>query len=765
MNDRRAAELPTLMGHPTGLFNLFFAEMWERFSYYGMRALLVLYMVKGFMGLNDHEAYAVYGAYTALVYMTPFFGGMLADRLLGQRRAVLLGGILMAAGHGVMTFEDRSLFFLALGLLIVGNGFFKPNISTMVGALYAKGSPKREGGFTLFYMGINLGAALSPLLCGYVGETVSWHAGFGLATIGMLVGLATFWAPTALSQMLILTTAVLTAVSMVWTQIGTHPVPMALYIVMAVALIASAVVAFVALGRGGIPDEVGQPKDPAALKRPVLGIPAEYAVYIGSLLVVPVLALLVSGALAEPWIPRLGDTGTPAGLVLALAGIGALGYLLAEMGRLERIAREKMTVALILIFFSMLFWAFFEQAGSSINNFTDRNVDRVLEDRRVESADEGKQEVVVLTQEQLGYSIPAIAGVHAAISDRVATMLVAAKEGTLEASVGELKEESLHFKLKPSDLLGAAGNESVAIDAFSWLWAKKIAKGEEEVITRASHDADQPIVIDLPNRITQAEFWKKTPKEQADELLGSPKFTLEKLDAARNRAKDRATLAQQAVPDLDVVKLPIAFTSDHLGMGVATTSKQEIPASTFQSVNAIFIILFGLVFTAMWAWFSARGREPSTPFKFALGLLQLGLGFLALYWGAQTADSRGMVAVGWLVLGYLMHTTGELCLSPVGLSMITRLSPAKLVSTMMGMWFLATAFSNFLASIIAKTTGVEDSGGGGKTMPVPSETLHTYGNVFQTIGYVAMGCAVVCFLLVPLMKKWMHDEAGGTAGH
>ncbi|HIQ22573.1 MAG TPA: MFS transporter, partial [Planctomycetes bacterium] len=193
----------TLFGHPCGLFTLFFAEMWERFSYYGMRALLIFYMIKGFLKYGDSDAYAVYGAYTALVYMTPFFGGMLADRLLGARRAVILGGLLMSAGHLMMTVEHAWAFFTALALLILGNGFFKPNISTIVGSLYPSGSPKRDGGFTIFYMGINLGAAMSPLLCGYIGETYGWHYGFGLATIGMLTGLAVFVAPSVLSQLFI----------------------------------------------------------------------------------------------------------------------------------------------------------------------------------------------------------------------------------------------------------------------------------------------------------------------------------------------------------------------------------------------------------------------------------------------------------------------------------------------------------------------------------------------------------------------------------
>ena len=187
----------TILGHPAGLFTLFFAEMWERFSYY-----------------EDNEAYAVYGAYVGLVYATPFIGGILADKLLGAKRAVVFGGALMAAGHLLMGMENAYAFFIALGLLIVGNGFFKPNISTIVGSLYPEGAPERDGGFTLFYMGINLGAAMSPLLCGYIGETFGWHYGFGLATLGMLIGLAVFVAPKGVAQGLIGTGAALSAIAL-----------------------------------------------------------------------------------------------------------------------------------------------------------------------------------------------------------------------------------------------------------------------------------------------------------------------------------------------------------------------------------------------------------------------------------------------------------------------------------------------------------------------------------------------------------------------
>ena len=185
----------------------------------------------------------------------------------------------------------------------------------------------------------------------------------------------------------------------------------------------------------------------------------------------------------------------------------------------------------------------------------------------------------------------------------------------------------------------------------------------------------------------------------------------------------------------------------------------EIPTSLFQAANPVFILIFGLVFTMLWAFLAARRMEPSTPVKFSLGLLQLGLGFVALWYGAQQADARGVVAVSWLLLGYLLHTTGELCLSPVGLSMVTKLSPGRLVSTVMGAWFLATAFSGYLSGLIARLTGVHGEGEGPQVVPPPIDTVNIYGDVFGQIAIIAIVSSVICFALSPLLRKWMHADA------
>jgi proton-dependent oligopeptide transporter, POT family len=283
---------------------------------------------------------------------------------------------------------------------------------------------------------------------------------------------------------------------------------------------------------------------------------------------------------------------------------------------------------LILTFFSLLFWAIFEQAGSSVNNFTDRNVNRVVGGELITEERIGQRIELQPTQKQLGYM----------------------RDGRV--------------------------------------------------------------------------------------------FTLDQLDALRTANKDNPGFT-----------IDWNIDSSHVGMQVARRA-DELPASTFQAVNPICILLFGLVLTALWTVMGSRGWEPSTPVKFSLGLLLLGCGFGAFWAGAQVSDDRGMVAVSWLLLGYLIQTLGELCLSPVGLSMITKLSPARLVSTVMGAWFLATAFSQYLAGIISQFTRIDEPAGG---IPEPIRTVHVYGDVFGFIALMGVASGLVCLALSPILRRWMHE--------
>lgn len=434
--------------HPSGLYTLFFTEMWERFSYYGMRALLILYMTRQIL-YGDTQAYGIYAAYTALVYATPFLGGVIADQILGYRRSIILGAILMAIGHFLMAIESDLFFFSALAFLIIGNGFFKPNISSMVGGLYKQGDPRRDGGFTIFYMGINLGAFFSPLACGLLGELLGWHYGFGLAGIGMVAGLLVFLR-----------------------------------------------------GQRHFSKENGAPPNPETLKQPIFaGLSREILVYIGTFLIIPLLGLLI-------WNYHLMSYFLTPFVVVVFGGLLFMSF------KFPKIERERIWVILILAFFSITFWALFEQAGSSITLFTENNVNR--------------------------------------------------------------------------------------------------------------------------------------------EIFGV-----------------------------------------------------TIPTSVFQSVNPLFIILLAPIFAGLWVALSKRNREPNTTIKFSLGIIQLGLGFGIFVLGATFAGDSGLVPVIFLLMGYMLHTTGELCISPVGLSMVSKLAPARLVAMVMGAWFLSFSMAQHLGGAIAQLTSTE----------------------------------------------------------
>lgn len=693
-----------LFGHPTGLYTLFFAEMWERFSYYGMRALLILYMIKGFLGFGDKDANAVYGAYTALVYMTPFFGGMIADKLLGSRTSVVIGGLLMAIGQLLLTTQNELFFFSGLGLLIAGNGFFKPNISTIVGTLYPDGSPKRDGGFTIFYIGINLGAAMAPLLCGYIGETYGWEKGFGLAAIGMLVGTAIFVAPNLISQILILLTSLASAIGLFWFNAG-ESFSMISNIFVAVACLISGLVAFVAIGRGGLPKEAGGPPEGAPYFSNLV------KVLVGTAILIPLFVIFVSGFTVLPGVDDqvmlineetvstlessesplirgvaefVKEASRPAGLVLILAGIGALIYLMREAFRMDKVARERMWVVFILTFFMFIFWAFFEQSGSSVNNFTDRNVNRVTGTTPVVADDVGRS---------------------------VQLRLVA--NGDTNDQLDFLSQEFLGHK-------NGAPGFGTQLD--------RAIRGVESIKEEGKGMSEEELA------------------EMIEKVTTHPTLTMTGLTYLREFAKSDAASEQDETVEWTFVEENVGT----IGLGGA-----EIPASVFQAVNPIYIMIFGLIFTALWGFLGARGLEPSTPVKFGLGLLQLGLGFAMLYFGAQY-NVGGKVAAYWLLLMYLLLTTGELCSSPVGLSMVTKLTPSHLVNTVMGSWFLATAFSQFLAAIIAQFAAVDT--GTGNFVPDPIETVHMYGNVYGMIAIAAAGFGVLCLLMSPVLKKWMHTD-------
>jgi len=581
--------LQMLRNHPRGLIILFFAEMWERFSYYGMRGILIFYLTQHLL-FDDKTAGAQYGSYTSLVYLLPLIGGLLADRYLGTRKAVAFGALLLVAGHLMMAVEgspaqqtmtyagqnypvasegrmaDREVrlmvggqgyefgpaagggmtiaglpadaplpavlpagsytmtaqvdqlgknaFYLAISLIIMGVGFLKPNISTIVGQLYPQGDPRRDSGFTLYYYGINLGAFWAAVLCGLLGQSVGWWAGFGLAGVGMAAGFIVF-----------------------------------------------------VLGKKHLEGH-GEPPNPERLREKVAGpINREWLIYIGGVLgVIPVWFLVQRNDLV--------GVGLIGGIVLSLAFIG--WFLAAKCTKIER---ERMMLAMVLIFGAVVFFTLFEQAGTSLNLFAARNV------------------------------------------------------------------------------------------------------------------------------------------------------------------------------DLDV--LPGAWT--FLGIPIDT----RITAAQTQSFNAGFILIFAPIFAAMWAWLATHKRDPNPTMKFGLGLIQVGLGFLVVVWAAGLADDQFRMPLIMLGLLYLLHTTGELFLSPVGLSEITKLSVASVVSFMMAVWFLSSSIAQFVGGRIAGLMGTETVGG---QVLDPAAALATSMDGFNKLGWAGVACGVIFIAASFAIKHWAHG-ANDPSGH
>lgn len=619
---------PLKQRHPSGLWVLFITEMWERFSYYGMRALFVLYLVAttskvlengednanpGF-GWSEADAYTLYGVYTFMVYITSIFGGIAADRLLGTHRSMLVGGWIIAAGHITLAmtelFEIEAglpvtletspgslmAFLIGCSLIIIGTGFFKPCVSVMVGQLYRANDPRRDSGFTIFYMGINLGALLSPLVAGYLGEKVGWHWGFGSAAVGMIVGLI-----------------------------------------------------FYQLYRGRYLEGVGMPPaEPMDGKTKALVL-AAVAALIGTP-AVP-LALYASGGLGlvtAAWdaafraLGLYGMAGLLAGVVIA-----AIGVFLAMQPRGER---APLGVVFVLAFFgNIFFWTAFEQAGSSLNIFAAQNTDR-------------------------GVPIPAW------------FLRLAAQPAYGYAWL----------------LIGAAG-----LGLCVPLWRRVIA---------------------APRRNTG----EPTPPRS----IGSWIAVL------------GAKLAGLALIGALVMKA--AGTFDDLG------PKAQFPASWYQSANPLAILLFAPVFSWLWVWLERRRANPSTPMKFAVGLWLLGLAFLAMVAASLKSEDGGLAGPHWLLITYVVVTWGELCLSPVGLSVVTKLSPRRLQSLMMGLWFFSLGLANLTAGLVARfsTKFIEQEDGTPATLDFVMEGLPGF---FLMLVVFPVGAGLVVALISPVLRRMMGD--------
>ena len=640
--------------HPRQLKRLFTTEMWERFGYYGMRAILTLYLAKHFL-FSDTTTAGLYGGFTALVYLTPLIGGLIADNYLGSKRSVKFGAIMMSVGYFVLAFsgtgdvakpfatvdgqryeitvqgtgetatkhimlvgqdltikgnEDKSvsllaadgkearhfapstfksdgersplyvlLLLLGLSTVTIGNGFFKPNISTIVGGLYEQGDRRRDAGFTMFYMGINLGSLISQFFCPILAQSIGFWAGFGLAAIGM-------------------------ACSWLLFQFD-----------------------------GGRLAGYGERPESADASR-------DWSIYGGALLCVPLVWFLFSNLMN--YVRPAAGTGI-IGYVLTLPIMGKALFLTFLLGvplilvwsylKGSKQEFQMMVAAMVLIVFNVVFWTLFEQAGSSLTLFAERN-----------------------TQLEIGWTRPLFA---------------------------MFRESALSYYAVAAGL------------CFGTAWAAHwfFSRGE-----------------DAPTK--------------------------------RNMA----------------IGFGVAGLLATLGLGYAKASLINqplylMPAGQTQIFNALFIVILAPVFSVMWTAMAKRGLEPSIPIKFAIALMGVGAGFLFLVWGTQFVGSDFKVGMAWLAGLYLIHSVAELCISPVGLSMITKLSIARIVGMMMGVWFLSISIAQYVAGMVAQVASVETVGGQVANLKV---SLDTYTGVFTTIGEISIGVGVLLLAVSFPLKYLMH---------
>lgn len=568
-----------VLGHPSGLFVLFFTEMWERFSYYGMRALLVLFLTSALLdggwAWPRENALALYGSYTSLAYLTTILGGYIADKKIGYRWAVVIGAILMTLGHASMAIETPLFLYLGLGFLVIGNGFFKPNMTSIVSNMYKDHPEKKDGAYTIFYMGVNAGAFLGIMLCGYIGETYSWSWGFGLAGIFMFFGMLQFY----FSQN-------------IFGNIGLKPEKVETTNTVA-----------------DTKDEDGDKYNPFTR--------------LDSFLIFVVAVIGLIWVINDPLSKISGfnifnfSIGTYGGSTVAIlfALVVFIYILVSRIIRYSKVTRDRMIAVVIFAFFTIFFWASFEQAGGSMTIFAGDYTNRSL-----------------------------VGG--AALSFKIINTLITIVPLVLITYV--------LFKLFQQTFAKFAIANLILGTSFVIIWAV--------VIWMISNQFSNPEV--------------------------------------------------------------------------------EVPASWFSILNSLFIITLAPLFSKLWE----SKYNPSGAIKYALGLLLLGAGFAFLAYGSSDIPSgakAASVSMIWLIFAYLFHTLGELCISPVGLSYVSKLVPARMIAVMFGIWYLAVAIGN-------KTAGTM----GGMIDDFTAQySLSSFFLIFTLVPFIG---SLILIIINPIIKKLMH---------
>lgn len=690
-----------VLGHPGGLFVLFFTEMWERFSFYGMRVLLVNFLTMAAIGYNPgwewsvENAGALFGTYAMLLYITPIVGGYIADKFTGYRWAVIIGSLIMTLGHASMAIETEFSLYLGLALLVIGTGFFKPTMTSIISEMYKKNPEKKDGAYTIYYMGVNAGAFFGMMLCGYLAEKIGWAYGFGLAGVFMLLGTLQFWLSGPL-----------------FGKIGAKP------------------------------SKVHEVELPQNINEESVEIddnfekeekPNPFTLF-DKILIIISSVIGLGYAINDPMSKIAGidmfsalQIGDFEGQYVAVLFALAL-FLVLVIGRILRytaVVRDRMIAFIVFAFFTVFFWLSFEQGASSLVIFARDNVDRLLSGGAATTFNIVNTLLTVIPLIIISYvlyllwkkTFKKIPGSNIVLV--LCFLLMWGIVGWMLNRDFKTVAYDVTYSAIEQPAMDDDGKQKVDKDGNLEFIYVPITEGNQvnsnqKVVTRTTSIAE-PLSFNVGDKLN---IITKNNEGTEFGFLDEERLAFAKENAiALNR-------------DNGIVSATVTKVRDN---------EVEITVSWFSILNSFFIIVFASLFSKWWE----SKYNPSAATKYALGLIIMGVGFGLLAFGSSGAVDGVKVSMIWLILAYLFHTLGELCLSPVGLSYVSKLVPARMIALMFGMWYLAIAIGNKLAAVL-----------GGQIENITEEySLSTFFLIF-TIVPVAAG--VLVFLLNPVLKKLMH---------
>jgi len=708
-----------VLGHPAGLFVLFFTEMWERFSFYGMRVLLINFLTMSLIGYNPgwewtaENAGALFGTYAMLLYITPIIGGIIADKFIGYRWAVVIGALIMTLGHASMAMETEASLYIGLGLLVIGTGFFKPTMTSIISEMYKDLPEKKDGAYTIFYMGVNAGAFFGMMMCGYLAEKVGWSYGFGLAGVFMLLGTLQFWLAKPL-----------------FGNIGGVPSKAQAAEPHAVEGVQEPDGKVDDLLDAGVKEDTS--KDAPEEKRNPFTMIDKILIWICSIIVLAYAINDPLRSIAGVDLFAMLQVGDFLGqYVGVLVGLGLFLYLVVtRISRYTKIVRDRMIAFVIFAFFTVFFWMSFEQGASSLVIFARDSVQRELI---------GNSAMIFNVVNALLTIVPLV----------IITWVL--------------------FLLAKRTGKKILGSNVVLIVCFAGVWAvagwmlyrdfnttayevgfqaEQIAVLDEE--TQEQKVDDKGELVFSYNAITENTDVSTITNPIVDRtvIVGEPFVTIGEGDnvniiAKNNEGTDFAYINDKQTEEKRTYAAGFVVPRDN-GVVKATVVEvksdwAEITVSWFSILNSFFIIAFASLISKWWD----SKYNPSAAVKYGLGLIIMAIGFGLLAFGSYGVADGVKVSMVWLIFAYLFHTLGELCLSPVGLSYVSKLVPARMIAFMFGMWYLAIAIGNKLAAVL-----------GGQIENITEKySMSTFFLIFTIVPLVA---GVLVIFAGPLLKRLMH---------